>query len=168
MLTSWGSRLLKVISNQFIDSNVRHLHRLEVTGQGHSYRTQIIRKRPVRDANQPLSLDWSQPESLKYTDWPMFKDLKRRHLVSLNYPTRISLLTMFRSPLLPQALRDQALHDLRFNLPKTSTWARLVNRCVITSRKRGRIQKYWVSRFIFRQNADHNRLSGVIKSKWGP
>jgi small subunit ribosomal protein S14 len=166
-MNSWTGRLLTVVTNA-LTTPTRQLHRLEVAGKGHSYKTQIVRKRQVRDHNLPVSLDPGQSESLKWTDWKMFKDLKNRHVVSLNFPTRISLLSLYRSPLLPQALREQALQDLMHTLPRASTWARLRNRCVITSRKRGNIRNYWVSRFIFRQLADYNKLSGVIKSKWGP
>lgn len=165
---NWTGRLVSSVSNAFFGTQIRSLHRLEVAGQGNSYKTSIVRKRQVRDPNLPLSLDPAQVEGLKWTDWKMFRDVKARHVVSLNYPTRISLLTLFRTPILPQSIRDQALADLMNRMPRQSTWARLHNRCVITSRKRGKIRNYWVSRFIFRELADNTKLSGVIKSKWGP
>lgn len=144
------------------------LHRLEVAGQGHPYRTQLVRKRQLRDPNEPGSLDSGYIESLKWANWRMLKDVKARRHVCLNYATRISLLTLFRSPHVPQVLRDQARHDLMHSLPSKSVWGRLTNRCTITSRQRGKVRPYRVSRFIFRQMADYNHLAGVIKSKWGP
>lgn len=42
----------------------------------------------------------------------------------------------------------------------------LHSRCAITGRSRGVVKRYRMSRFCFRNFADYNQLSGVIKACW--
>ncbi|MEN2496847.1 MAG: 28S ribosomal protein S14, mitochondrial [Marteilia pararefringens] len=52
-------------------------------------------------------------------------------------------------------------------LPLDSCPARLHARCTVTSRSRGHLRPWRVSRIIFKSYADYNQLSGVIRAKWG-
>ena len=51
-------------------------------------------------------------------------------------------------------------------LPLDSCPARLKERCVATSRSRGLMSKWKVSRIMFKSYADYNNISGVMRAKW--
>lgn len=40
------------------------------------------------------------------------------------------------------------------------------SRCAVSGRSRGVLKKYRVSRLVWRNLADNNKLSGVIKAAW--
>ena len=51
-------------------------------------------------------------------------------------------------------------------LPRDSNYIRLRNRCYVTSRPRAVIHQFRVSRIIFRDLADYNKLCGVQRAMW--
>jgi small subunit ribosomal protein S14 len=51
-------------------------------------------------------------------------------------------------------------------LPKNASPVRLRNRCKITGRSRGYIQKFGISRIVFREWASQGKIPGVIKASW--
>lgn len=51
-------------------------------------------------------------------------------------------------------------------LPRTSSIVQIVNRCAFTSRPRGVVNEYRVSRIVFRHLADYNKLAGVQRAMW--
>lgn len=51
-------------------------------------------------------------------------------------------------------------------LPKDSRIKMLHIRCAITGRSRGLLKAYRLSRLCWRDLADYNKLSGVIKACW--
>ncbi|KAG8225201.1 hypothetical protein J437_LFUL009488 [Ladona fulva] len=50
--------------------------------------------------------------------------------------------------------------------PRDASTYRLVRRCAITSRPRGVVHKWRLSRIVFRHLADYNKLSGVQRAMW--
>ncbi|KAF0293742.1 28S ribosomal protein S14, mitochondrial [Amphibalanus amphitrite] len=61
-----------------------------------------------------------------------------------------------------QELADREIADE----PRNSNYVRTVDRCVATSRPRGVVQPWRLSRIMFRHLADYNQLSGVLRAKW--
>lgn len=51
-------------------------------------------------------------------------------------------------------------------LPRYSTPVLLTYRCVMTSRPRGNVLRWGLSRFIFRNLVDYNKLAGVQRAMW--
>lgn len=96
----------------------------------------------------------------------MLKDYKRRMLVKDYAIDRIRLNTVKRNNVLPQELREVAAEELHNNFPRDSCFIRIRERCAITSRPRGCVKQYRVSRIVFRQLADYNKLSGVQRAMW--
>ena len=51
-------------------------------------------------------------------------------------------------------------------LPRNSSRTRLTNRCVETSRSRGYMRQFGLSRISFREHASRGEIPGVTKSSW--
>ncbi|KAB0804847.1 hypothetical protein PPYR_01817 [Photinus pyralis] len=101
----------------------------------------------------------------KWVDHRMIRDVKRRKLVTEYTPLRSRLNAIRKNDILPAELReitDKEIHAL----PRDSAWLRITNRCVITSRPRGVVYRWRLSRLVFRDLADYNKLSGVQRAIW--
>ncbi|CAH1773399.1 unnamed protein product, partial [Owenia fusiformis] len=101
----------------------------------------------------------------RWPDWKMIRDNKRRKLVVEYYPRRVRLNCIRKNTILPTELKEIADKEMK-DLPKRSANTMLTNRCAVTSRARGRVKRWNVSRLVFRHLADYNYLSGVIRAKW--
>jgi small subunit ribosomal protein S14 len=95
----------------------------------------------------------------------MLKDNKRRQMVKEYAIDRIRLNTVKRNDVLPHELREIAGQELHA-FPRDSCFVRIRERCAITSRPRGCVKKFRVSRIVFRHLADYNHLSGVQRGMW--
>lgn len=51
-------------------------------------------------------------------------------------------------------------------LPRDAHVLRTTNRCVITSKPRGVVPGWRLSRIVWRAQADYNKLSGVTRAWW--
>ena len=51
-------------------------------------------------------------------------------------------------------------------LPRDSSPTRLVNRCLVTGRRRGYLRRFKLSRIAFRELASSGLIPGVTKSSW--
>ncbi len=51
-------------------------------------------------------------------------------------------------------------------LPRDASPTRLVNRCLVTGRRRAYIRRFKLSRIAFRELASHGMIPGVTKSSW--
>jgi small subunit ribosomal protein S14 len=51
-------------------------------------------------------------------------------------------------------------------LPKNALPVRVRNRCNATGRSRGYIQKFGISRIVFREWASQGKIPGVVKASW--
>lgn len=117
----------------------------------------------------------------------MVRDYKRRIIAAHFSPLRIRLNAIRKNTLLPKDLRVcfslihlicLSLSEWRFHpfqdtaslqlhsLPRDSCWTRIMTRCVVTSRRRGCKTRWRVSRIIFRNYADYNRMSGAQWAVW--
>lgn len=96
----------------------------------------------------------------------MIKDYKRRMMVKQYAVDRVRLITVKRNDVLPYELREQASSELHNNFPRDSCFIRIRERCMLTSRPRGTVKRFRVSRIMFRHLADYNKLSGVQKARW--
>lgn len=128
------------------------------------YVTTIHRKREVKDVSLP---NFEKVECLKWSDWMMLRDVKRRLKNAEYWQYRLNLKNLSASLTLPSIVRDIAAEERLANTPLDSSVARLNNRCALTSRSRGKFYKYKLSRIVWRDMADHGMLAGPIRAKWG-
>lgn len=79
-------------------------NQLDIGMTGSVYDTQVKRRRVIQDPNKPV-LSISPVESLKWVNWMMLRDLRRRYRYSYHYPLRNNLTCMFRNDILPTTIR---------------------------------------------------------------
>ncbi|XP_043213994.1 28S ribosomal protein S14, mitochondrial-like isoform X3 [Amphibalanus amphitrite] len=101
----------------------------------------------------------------KYGDWRTIKDQAKRHCVRDFGIQRVRLNAVRKNRILPAELRELADREIA-DEPRNSNYVRTVDRCVATSRPRGVVQPWRLSRIMFRHLADYNQLSGVLRAKW--
>ncbi|XP_075546163.1 mitochondrial ribosomal protein S14 [Dermacentor variabilis] len=105
------------------------------------------------------------PSRNMYTDWRMARDAKRRRTVKEYARLRLNINSMRKNDILPKSLQEIADKEIAA-LPLNSCYTRFHGRCVITSRARGFVRPWRVSRMMFRHLADYNYLSGVQRAMW--
>lgn len=135
----------------------------KLAGTGNPYVTCITRRREVKDPSIP---NFEYQEGLRWTNWRMHREVKRRHIVADYAQYRMNMHSLANCRTLPSVIRDVALEE-RNSTPRDASINHLVNRCSITSRARGKWPRYRLSRIIWRDLADHGLLSGSIRAKWG-
>lgn len=96
----------------------------------------------------------------------MLKDYKRRQMVADSAIDRIRLNTIKKNDVLPHELREVAGAELHNNFPRDTCFIRIRERCAITSRPRGCVKRFRVSRIVFRELADYNHLAGMQRAMW--
>lgn len=101
-----------------------------------------------------------------WTDWRMIKDYKKRMCVKEHAVDRIRLNALRKNDILPPEFQEVVFKELHENFPRNANFNRVVNRCMITSRPRGNVTRFRVSRIMFRHFADYNKLSGVQRAMW--
>merc|ERR1712233_85258 len=74
--------------------------------------------------------------------------------------------SIYMNDLLPKELQEKAREKVVWEIPLDADKGRPNFRCVVTGRARGVYRDFRVSRFIFRQEADYNRVSGVQRAHW--
>lgn len=134
-----------------------------IARSGDPFETTIKRRRNVVDPSYP---DFDKQECLKWTNWKMLRDVKRRYVHAGYGQYRLNLKNISRCRVLPSVIRDAALEE-RLATPRASSILFLRNRCAVTSRPRGIVHQYRASRIVFRDLADHGLVSGLIRAKWG-
>ncbi|CRK91634.1 CLUMA_CG005286, isoform A [Clunio marinus] len=102
----------------------------------------------------------------KWTNWHMLKDYKRRMCVKEHAADRLRLVAIKRNDILPFELREAAADELHNNFPRDSSRVRCRERCMITSRPRGCVKRFRVSRIMFRHFADYNLMAGMQRAMW--
>lgn len=95
----------------------------------------------------------------------MIRDVKRRKVVTEYAPLRLRINSLRKNDILPQELREIATSEIQA-LPVDSCLLRLTTRCVITSKPRGTVYRWRLSRIVFRDLADYNKLAGVQRAMW--
>ncbi|KAH0618243.1 hypothetical protein JD844_017258 [Phrynosoma platyrhinos] len=100
-----------------------------------------------------------------YVDWRMLRDVKRRKMAFEYADQRLRLNALRKNKILPKELQEVADKEIAA-LPRDSCPVRIRNRCVLTSRPRGVVWRWRLSRIVFRHLADHAQLSGVQRAMW--
>ncbi|XP_030747855.1 28S ribosomal protein S14, mitochondrial [Sitophilus oryzae] len=101
----------------------------------------------------------------KWANHWMARDVKRRKIVTELAPTRLRINSMRRNNILPPEIREIADAEIKA-MPNNSSPLQIHSRCVITSRPRGVVFRWRLSRIVFRHLADYNKLSGVQRAMW--
>lgn len=95
----------------------------------------------------------------------MKRDFLRRKLVERENITRLRINALRKNTILPRELQEVADAEIAA-LPYRSSITHLTNRCAVTSRARGNVLKWRLSRFVFRYLSDHNLMSGIQRAHW--
>ena len=93
------------------------------------------------------------------------KNNRRRALSTKHFKARKELREISLNPKLSDGERQAAFLKLQ-KMPRDGSPCRVVNRCQITGRPRGTLQKFGLSRIKFRELALVGKLPGVTKSSW--
>lgn len=102
---------------------------------------------------------------MKWANAHMLKDHRKRQTIKNENITRLRINALRKNTVLPHELQEIADAEIHA-LPRDSSLVRIVNRCAITSRPRGVVFRWRLSRFVFRHLADYNKLSGVQRAMW--
>lgn len=101
----------------------------------------------------------------KMSDGRNLMDQKRR-LLAEKYELRRKLYkALSKDTDLPIDIREKNRCKLA-DLPRNSSFTRVMNRCVFTGRARSVYQMFRVSRIVFRDLASRGLLHGVKKASW--
>ncbi|XP_076437803.1 small ribosomal subunit protein uS14m-like isoform X1 [Babylonia areolata] len=100
-----------------------------------------------------------------YVDWKMIRDVKRRQCVKQFNVSRQRYNAIRKNTILPRELQEVADVEVAA-LPRDSNYVRLRSRCILTSRPRGVLQKWRLSRIMWRHFADYNQMSGIKRACW--
>ncbi|XP_017879877.1 28S ribosomal protein S14, mitochondrial [Ceratina calcarata] len=102
----------------------------------------------------------------KYVNRWMIRDVKRRKLAEKYAPERLRLVAMKRNDILPLELREAVGKQIDETIPRQTALRQLTPRCMLTSRPRGTLPRWRLSRIVFRHLADYNKLAGVQRAIW--
>jgi len=142
------------------------------------WRTKVPKKKKIGQFPPDLfkgkaSQDWwdwdgfgpYKPRYHKYpTNWTL-RDVQRRRILQQHAEERNRITSIFRNDILPQELQEAAREQIH-KVPRDSAITRVNRRCSVTGRGRGIFHQYRVSRMVFREQADFNKVSGVLRAKW--
>lgn len=95
----------------------------------------------------------------------MKRDYLRRKLVEKENIKRLRINALRKNTILPRELQEVADAEIAA-LPYRSSITHLTNRCTVTSRSRGNVLRWRISRFVFRHLTDYNKMSGVQRAHW--
>ncbi|CAL4082259.1 unnamed protein product [Meganyctiphanes norvegica] len=105
-------------------------------------------------------------ESLaKYANWKMVKEIKHRKAVKEYAFERLNVNALRKNKILPPEIQEVADAEIAA-LPRMSSISMLHKRCMVTSRARGLVTRWRLSRIVWRHEADYNKLSGVQRAMW--
>jgi len=166
-LTSSVSSSLKLIGAVTQLPQVRFKHRsVHKRGANNPHRGMI------KHLGKPMQewWDWDGLGGYKYRHhhYPnniTLRNVNKRRIFKQFYFQRSKLNDIRKNDILPLDIQKIA-HDEVEWMPMDSKHTRHTNRCVVTGRARGIIDEYRVSRFIFRHEADQNRISGTRRAFW--
>lgn len=102
---------------------------------------------------------------LLYPNHKMAKDVRIRQTVKKYNFERQNLIAIKRAKFLPAEIRDDVAARIDA-MPLNSRWQRMHGRCLVTSRPRGRVPEWKLSRIVWRLQADYNKLSGIQRAMW--
>lgn len=95
----------------------------------------------------------------------MIKDVRKRKTLETLGADRLRINSLRKNDILPIELREIATTEITA-MPRDSSIVRIRNRCALTSRPRGVVKYFRLSRMVWRDLADNNKLSGVQRAMW--
>ncbi|XP_047471575.1 small ribosomal subunit protein uS14m-like [Penaeus indicus] len=101
----------------------------------------------------------------KYADWKMVKEVRNRKVVKEFAFERLNINALRKNKIIPEQIKEIADKEIAA-LPTNSSITRLHKRCALTSRPRGLVTRWRLSRIVWRHEADYNKLSGVQRAMW--
>nr|XP_045605273.1 28S ribosomal protein S14, mitochondrial-like isoform X1 [Procambarus clarkii] len=101
----------------------------------------------------------------KYPNWKMIKEVKHRKAVKEFAFERLNINALRKNKIIPPAIQEIADKEIDA-LPRKSSISQLHKRCMLTSRPRGLVARWRLSRIVWRHEADYNKLSGVQRAMW--
>nr|CAG4637548.1 EOG090X0MNX [Ceriodaphnia reticulata]SVE73351.1 EOG090X0MNX [Ceriodaphnia reticulata] len=113
--------------------------------------------------NNAVKVD--QPARSNWTDWRMMKDNRRRKLLVQHAADRLRVKAIKKNDILPTEITEIG-RTMLAEFPRDSSIIRVRNRCAVTSRPRGIVTRWRLSRIVWRSLADYNKLSGVQRAMW--
>ncbi|KJH46077.1 ribosomal protein S14p/S29e, partial [Dictyocaulus viviparus] len=145
-------------------------------GIGHIDTSTMTMRKYSKNALTLLKLDeypfyverewWKRGKRMTFwATWRQLRDVNRREHVAKSGADRMRLKALKWNTVLPQAIRDAAADELH-SMPKYTIPKLVLNMCMFTGRKRGKIKPYRLNRHLFRKLADHSKLSGVQRAMW--
>ncbi|KAH0564332.1 28S ribosomal protein S14, mitochondrial [Cotesia glomerata] len=102
----------------------------------------------------------------KWVNAWMKRDVKRRRAVEQYAPVRTRLIAIKRCTFLPKEITEIADRQMIEDIPRVSSTRQLTQRCAVTSRGRGNLPRWRLSRFVFRHMADYNKIAGLQRAMW--
>ncbi|ESO96611.1 hypothetical protein LOTGIDRAFT_226955 [Lottia gigantea] len=105
------------------------------------------------------------PVRNQHYDCRTWRDMKRRKIVQKTFPVRQRLNSLRKNGIIPKELQEIADKEIK-QMELNTCQSRLWPRCVLTSRPRGLMDKWRVSRIVWRDQVDYNRMSGLKRSCW--
>merc|ERR1712002_288073 len=97
----------------------------------------------------------------KYADWKMVKEVRNRKIVKEFAFERLNINAIRKAnKIMPPEIKEIADREIAA-LPRDSSITRLHKRCAVTSRPRGLVTRWRLSRIVWRHEADYNKLSGI-------
>nr|CAG4644505.1 EOG090X0MNX [Lepidurus arcticus] len=101
----------------------------------------------------------------KWADWRMLRDVKKRQCLVEHAPVRCRMKALRKNDILPQEIQEIADKEIHA-MPRNSSIVSINKRCVLTSRPRGVLKRWRLSRIVWRHLADYNKLSSVQRAMW--
>uniref|UniRef100_T1GNA4 Small ribosomal subunit protein uS14 n=1 Tax=Megaselia scalaris TaxID=36166 RepID=T1GNA4_MEGSC len=95
----------------------------------------------------------------------MIRDVKRRKMVVEHAKERLNVNALRKNDILPIEIRELADAQIAA-FPRDSCVVRVRERCALTSRSRGIVHRFRMSRIVWRHLADYNKLAGVQRAMW--
>ncbi|KAK8727044.1 hypothetical protein OTU49_009901 [Cherax quadricarinatus] len=113
----------------------------------------------------PLRSFHTSLTACKYPNWKMIKEVKHRKIVKEFAFERMNINALRKNKIIPPAIQEIADKEIHA-LPRKSSISQLHKRCMLTSRPRGLVTRWRLSRIVWRHEADYNKLSGVQRAMW--
>ncbi|XP_050540268.1 28S ribosomal protein S14, mitochondrial isoform X2 [Daktulosphaira vitifoliae] len=110
-------------------------------------------------------LPQSQQIRNKWPDHRMIKDARKRNTIKDYGVYKLRYNAIRKNDIIPSEIQEIADKEI-YNCPKDASIVRIVQRCQVTSRPRGNVKRWRLSRIIFRHLADYNKLAGVQRAMW--
>jgi len=136
--------------------------------------------KPIKKNQRPVEENEAKPMQ-EWLDWDgigryksrrhgypvnlMLRDVQKRRMFERFNQERILINSVWKNDFLPQEIKDFAYRDIQKH-PRDSTVLRINRRCSVTGKARGNFHQFRVSRFVFRNEADYNKVSGAQRAHW--